>query len=297
MPNSITLAEKFLPILDGIYKKESLTARLLGANSNIRFTGGNAVEIFKTDMDGFANYSRSNGFVTGSVTAGWDKYTLAKDRGISLTVDAMDDEETLGMAFGTLASEFMRVHEVPELDAYRFAVMASTSGISSASAAIQVGTTDCVDLIDTAEQVMGDNEVPEEGRILYVSETFYNGIKHKITRYLANENGVNRNVEVFNGMPVVRVPAARFNTGVTLYDGTSNFGFVKASGSYPINFMIVHPSAVLPVVKHEVPRIWTPSQNINADAYKFDLRVYHDCFVMKQKKQGIYCHYSTSANA
>ena len=88
MANSITLAERFLPILDGIYKRESLTARLLGANANIRFTGGNAVEIFKTDMDGFADYSRSNGFVTGSVTAGWDKYTLAKDRGISLTVDA-----------------------------------------------------------------------------------------------------------------------------------------------------------------------------------------------------------------
>jgi hypothetical protein len=88
MANSISLAEKFLPILDGIYKKESLTARLLGANSNVRFDGGNAVEIFKTDMDGFGDYSRSNGFVTGSVTAGWDKYTLTKDRGISLTVDA-----------------------------------------------------------------------------------------------------------------------------------------------------------------------------------------------------------------
>lgn len=297
MANSITLAERFLPILDGIYKRESLTARLLGANANIRFTGGNAVEVFKTDMNGFANYSRSNGFVTGSVTAGWDKYQLAKDRGISLTVDAMDDEETLGMAFGTLASEFIRTKEVPELDAYRFAVFASTTGISSASAAIQVGTTDCVDLIDTAEQVMGDNEVPVEGRILFVSETFYHGIKAKITRYLANESGVQREVEMFNGMEVVRVPKGRFNTGVTLYDGTSNFGFVPASGSYPINFMIIHPSAVLPIVKHEVPRIWTPAQNINADAYKFDLRVYHDAFVMKEKKAGIYCHYSTSANA
>jgi hypothetical protein len=296
MANSITLAEKFLPILDGIYKKESLTARLLGANSNIRFTGGNAVEIFKTDMDGFANYSRSNGFVTGSVTAGWDKYTLSKDRGISLTVDAMDDEETLGMTFGTMASEFIRTKEVPELDAYRFAVMASTSGISSASAAIQVGTTDCVGLIDTAEEVMGDNEVPEEGRILYVSETFYHGIKSKITRYLANENGVQREVEVFNGMPVVRVPKGRFNTAVTLNDGTSAFGFVPTAGGHPINFLIVHPSAVLPIVKHEVPRIWTPSQNINADAYKFDLRIYHDMFILKQKTKGIYCHYSTTAN-
>ncbi len=297
MPNNIVLAEKFLPILDGIYAKESLTNRLLGANARIRFDGGNAVEIFKTSLDGFGDYNRSTGFPVGSVTSGWDKYTLSKDRGISLSVDAMDDEETLGMAFGTLAEEFIRTQEVPELDAYRFAAMASATGVDGASADITVGTTDCPGLIDAAEESMGDNEVPREGRILYVSEKFYHGIKSKITRYLANENGVNREIEVFNGMEVVRVPKTRFNTAITLNDGTSNFGWAVASGSYAINFMIVSPTAVLPVVKHEVPRIWTPAENINADAYKFDLRVYHDCFILKNKSKGIYVHRAATANA
>lgn len=174
--------------------------------------------------------------------------------------------------------------------------MASTSGVTTASADITIGTTDCPSLIDTAEQVMGDDEVPTEGRILYVSEKFYAGIKSKITRILANENGVNREIEVFDGMPVVRVPKNRFNTAITLYDGSTNFGYAVTAGGYAINFMIVHPSAVLPIVKHEVPRIWTPAQNINADAYKFDLRVYHDCFVLDQKVKGIYVHKAATAN-
>lgn len=297
MANSIALAERFLPVMDAIYKRESLTARLLGANSNIRFTGANKVEVFKTAMDGFADYSRSNGYVTGSVTAGWESYTLAQDRGIALPVDAMDNEETLGMAFGTLVGEFMRTKEVPELDAYRFAKMASTVGVSSANADITIGTTDVPSLIDTAEKVMGDDEVPYEGRILYVSETAYAGLKAKITRYLANENGVNREVEVFNGMPVIRVPKNRFNTTITLNDGSEAFGYTVTAGGYPINFMIVHPSAVLPIVKHEIPRIWTPAQNINADQYKFDLRCYHDCFVLDNKVKGIYVHRASTANA
>ena len=296
MPNTITLASKFLRILDGIYKRESLTAILEGANQNVKFNGGNKVSIFKTDMSGLADYSRATGFVTGSVNAGWDDYILSKDRGISLTVDAMDDEETLGMAFGTLASEFVRTKEVPEIDAYRFAVMASTTGVGGTSADITVGTTDCPVLVDQAEEQMGDDEVPEEGRILFTSEKFYAGIKSKITRVLANENGVNHEIEVFNNMPVVRVPKGRFNTAVTLYDGTSNFGFAPTAGGFAINFMIVHPSAVMPIVKHEVPRIWMPSQNINADAYKFDLRVYHDMFVLKNKVKGIYVHKATTAN-
>lgn len=297
MANNITLAEKFLPILDGIYKKESLTARLLGANANIRFDGANKVSVFETAMDGFGDYSRQNGFPVGSLTAGWEAYTLTKDRGVSIQVDALDNEETLGMAFGTLAGEFMRTKEIPELDAYRFAKFASATGVSGASADITVGTTDCPALIDTAEEIMGDDEVPVDGRLLYVSEKFYNGIKQKITRMLVNENGVNREIEVFNGMEVIRVPKTRFNTAITLNDGSSKFGYEVTAGGYAINFMIIHPSAVRPLVKHEVPRIWTPSQNINADAYKFDIRCYHDAFVLKNKVKGIYVHKASTANS
>ena len=253
--------------------------------------------MFKTSLDGLADYSRSNGFVNGSVTAGWESYTLSKDRGVSLSIDRMDNEETLGMAFGTLAGEFARVKEVPELDAYRFAKMASANGITSASAAITVGTTDVPGLIDTAEQVMGDAEVPTEGRILFVSEKAYAGLKSKITRYLRNEGDVNRNVEMYNDMEVVRVPKGRFNTAVTLYDGTSNFGFAPTAGGYPINFLIVHPSAILPVVKHEIVNIFSPDENQSADAWKVNIRLYHDIFVLDQKVKGIYCHYDTTANS
>lgn len=297
MANSITLAEKFLPILDGVYKRESLTARLLGANALIRFNGANKVSIFKTAMDGLADYSRANGFVNGSVTAGWEDYTLSKDRGIGLGIDRMDDEETLGMAFGTLAGEFARTKEVPELDAYRFAAMASANGISSASAAITVGTTDVPALIDTAEQVMGDDEVPYEGKILFVSEKAYAALKAKITRYLRNEGEVQRNVEMYNDMEVVRVPQNRFNTAVTLYDGSANFGFAPTAGGHKINFMIVHPSAVLPVVKHDIVKIFSPDENQTADKWLFQVRIYHDMFVLDQKVKGIYCHYDPTANS
>ena len=296
MPNSITLAEKYLPILDEVYKVASKTAILEGANSRIRFLGGNAVEIFKTAMDGLADYDRNNGFVKGSVTSGWEKLTLAKDRGLSLSVDAMDQEETLDMCFGTLAGEFMRTKEVPEIDAYRFAKMASTVGITSANADITVGTTDVPGLVDTATEVMDDEEVTQEGRLLFVSSKAYNGLKNKITRYLANEGTVNRNVEYYNDMQVIRVPQSRFNTAITLYDGSGNFGFVPTAGGYKINFMIVAPDAVVPAVKHEVARIWTPAQNLDADAYKFDFRVYHDLFVLDNKVKGIYLHRASTAN-
>lgn len=302
MSNSITLAEKYSPILDEIYKRESLTSRLDTPSNLVMWTGAQTAKIFKTSLDGLGDYDRSTGFVGGSINGSWESMQLAYDRGRSLSCDAMDNEETLGMAFGTLAGEFVRTKEIPEIDAYRFAKMASA--VTPVKADITVGTTDCVDLVDSAEETMGDNEVPYEGRILFVSEKFYHGIKAKITRYLANENGVQREIEMFNSMPVVRVPKGRFNTKIELLDGTSQgetaggwTNVPTVGSSYAINFMIVHPSAVAQVLKHRVPRIWTPDQNLNADAYKFDIRVYGDTFVKANKVDGIYVHSANTANS
>lgn len=297
MANVIALAEKYLPILDEIYKRESLTDILL-KDLTVRYTGANKIEVFETAMDGLADYDRNNGFVKGSVTSGWQGYELSQDRGISLSVDAMDNEETIGMAFGTLSGEFVRTKEVPELDAYRFAKMASATGIGAATPAdITVGTTDVPGLIEEGEEYMGDYEVTREGKILFVSEKCYRGLKSKITRIVANENGIDHNVEVYNDMRVVRVPKNRFNTAITLYDGSENFGFVPTAGGYPINFMIVDPKAVFGGVKHRVPRIFSPQVNQDADAWKFDLRVYHDFFVYKNKVKGIYLHRASTANS
>lgn len=180
--------------------------------------------------------------------------------------------------------------------------MASWSNISSTAADITVGTTDVPGLIDTAEEVMNDNEVPREGRIIFISEKAYNGLKAKITRYLANENGVNREVETYNGMRIIRVPKNRFNTAITLLDGVTSGqeagGYtVPASTSYPINFLMVHPSAVAQVVKHVIPRIFSPEVNQLADAWKVDYRIYHDNWVLDNKVKGIYLHKASTANS
>jgi len=294
MPNNIALAQKFLPIIDAAYKKESLTSRL--DTQNIEFIGADTIKVFKTDVPGFGDYDRSVGFPHADYASSWEYFQLTVDRGVSMVIDSLDDAHALGMPFGTLVSEFMRTQEVPELDAYRFAKYASTSNILSANADITVGTTDVPAAIEAAEQAMGDAEVPEDGRILYVSNKCYSAIKAKITRILANENGVQTQIESYDGMPVVRVPQGRFNTAITLYDGTSNFGFVPTAGGYKINFMIIHPSAVVQTVAHRLPRIFSPVENQAQDGWKFDMRLAHFAGVYDQKVKGIYLHRASTAN-
>lgn len=299
--NNIALAELYLPILDEVYKQESKTAILDATGARVDFMGGNKINLFKTSVNGLGNYNRNQGFVTGDVTGTWEQHELTQDRGRGFLVDDMDNEETLGMAFGTLAGEFIRTEVIPEIDAYAFSKMAGTSGILTGTPADLTASSGVPNLISEGQYQMGDAEVPEEGRILFVSELCYRYLKDGITRYVANsDTGINRTVETYDGMRVVKVPKIRFNTLITLYDGTTSGqeagGYVPTAGGFPINFMIVHPSAVMKIVKHEVPRVFAPNINQSADAWLFQYRIYHDLFVMDNHVQGIYMHTAATAN-
>ena len=134
MPNSIAYAQKFVPIIDNIYKAASVTAGM-DAATRPDFTGVNEVKVLKVSTTGLGDYSRANGYPKGDVTATWETMKLTEERGKEISVDRMDDEETLGLTFGTVTGEFMRLHVIPELDAYRFSKYASAAGISTATAA------------------------------------------------------------------------------------------------------------------------------------------------------------------
>lgn len=183
-----------------------------------------------------------------------------------------------------------------EVDSYVFAKLAGTAGISGTTGNITYGVTDVAGLIDAAEVQMDNDEVPYEGRILFASPACYAALKANIERRIINsEDNVNTNVEFYDDMRIIRVPLARFNTAITLnaptaHDGVG--GYTQTGNA--INFMIVHPSAVMKVLKHRVSRVFGPEQNFEADAFRVNFRVYHDLFVKDNKKKGIYLHAGTT---
>jgi len=292
MTQSIALAQKFQPILDEIYKASSLTARMDAKTKPVNFAGANVVQVFKTDPIGLGKYDRVSGYPAGQVVGSWETLTLATERGRSFVIDRMDDEETLGMAFGTLAGEFIRTKVVPEVDAYRFSKYASTASINAATP----GTLDAngiIKALDDAKLELDKDEVPAEGRLLYISDNCLNLLESKVSRFLGNENAVDKRVTKYSGMEVIMVPQTRFYKGITLDDGATvdAGGYSKTvSTGKDINFMIIHPTAVLQVAKHDSLKVFTPEQNQTTDGWLMQYRLYHDAFVYANKLNGIYLH-------
>ena len=166
--NAITLAKEYLPILDEVYASESLTSLLDVNQSNVRPTGrAGSFEIQKLSMVGLGTYNRTTGFPNGDITATWEEKTYAADRGRSFTLDAMDAEEAQLEAVKVL-SEFIRTKVVPEVDAYRFAAMASASGIGSASATL-ASAASVLAAWDVGIAAMGNAHVNQKNLVGYMS--------------------------------------------------------------------------------------------------------------------------------
>lgn len=296
MPNQIAKFKKYIDKLDEVYALASLTADLDGDTSLVQ-AGANANEIIipKMSMDGLGDYDRNSGYTSGDVTLTNETVTMNYDRGRKFSIDNMDDEETAGVAFGRLASEFVRTKATPEIDAFRFAKYAGTNGISKVEAGATLADGNAVlAALVAAVNKMDEDEVPQEGRILYITPSHYNAV-HAVD--------TTKSREILAGFDkIVKVPQRRFYTAIDLYDGkTDNSssdgvnekvgGYVKAETAKEINFMIIQKGAVLQYPKHIVDKVISPDDNQTSDSWLFFYRNYGLADVYENKVAGIYLHH------
>lgn len=286
MANTIELFKSYIPMLDEVYQNAALTSVLDGAAELAR-QGANANELIipKMSMDGLANYSRNGGYVSGDVTLTNESVKCNFDRGRMFSVDSLDNAETAGIAYGRLSSEFIRTKVVPELDAFRLAQYAGQDGIGSAEGNLATGAA-VVEALRVASNKMDEDEVPTEQRYLFITPTLMGLIEDLDT------TKSKKVLERFAS--VIRVPQTRMYTKITQRDGTTSGqtqgGYTKAEDGKNINFLLIHKPAVIQFQKHVAPKVITPEQNQDGDAWKFGYRNVGIADAYENKLAGIYLH-------
>ena len=304
MPNVIELVKKYLPILDEQYRLESKSAILDTPAEFVQQTrDAKKVKIAKMNVDGLVDYSRQNGFTSGSMELTWEEHEFKIDRGRALQVDSMDNLETFGLAWGRLAGTFQRDKVVPEIDAYRFSQYFKKAGYKKTTT---LSEENVLSVIDDIIAHMDDNEVPENGRMIFCNPTVYKYICNDktISKSLSVDDtmtkALNKNIYSYNGMPIFKVPSNRFYTDINLITGDEGAagGYEAAAGAKVIGLLIISKEAVIQIAKRNISRYWAPTRaemdatkadgvNPNADAWKFDFRNYHDAWVLDNKMDAI----------
>jgi hypothetical protein len=198
----------------------------------------------------------------------------------------MDNEETQGVLVGRLLGEYVRTKVVPELDAFRFAKFAAEANAANSTFGGFVGgnlTNGVVTLaaIRAGITKLDNNEVPPEGRFLFITPALLGSIEDLKT---------DESRAVLAGLTVVKVPQTRFYTAITQNAGATAGagGYAKANTADDINFMLVSNTAPVIFTKHLVSDVLSPDVNPDADAWVMKYRSYGLAEVLENKVGGIY---------
>ena len=287
MGNKINYAVLFSTHLAQKYSRELLSGGLTTANVN--FFGGNTIKIPFLSLRGYRNHSRAGGFNRQAVENGNLTKVLCHDRDVEFFVDEMDvDETNQVLAASHLTNIFETEHAIPETDAYRFSkIYQDFVSLGGEVDETELTRSNVLSVYDEYMQKMDEEEVPQQGRLLYVTPAVNKLLSqsaelNRIMNVIDDESRIKRAVRMLDEVEVIVVPCGRFKS---LYDFSD--GFSASPGAKQINMMLVAPSSVIAVNKHSYIKLWTPGSHTQGDGYLYQNRQYGDLFVIDSRLGGI----------
>ncbi|MBR3208891.1 MAG: hypothetical protein IKF82_01350 [Bacilli bacterium] len=323
--NNIQLITKYsTKAWDKVYKAESRAAILDGQDGvNIQWTGAKTVKIAKFQAGGLKNYYRNNngdarvkaadpannkpfGYQQSSVGLTWQERTVRMDRAAYYPIELFDNEETDGLTLGAATTEVSRTIIIPEVDAYCFSEIAAacSSDLGNLVDNVAVSKANAVEELNKGLLYFDNNEVPAEDQVIFVSPRYLNYLRNdntELNRFLMQadfKKDISYTVTSYEGRQLVVVPPQRFRTAFTTDTQSGEgygFGYYDETAeavvaSKDINFIICAKSAVIHVVKYNKVKILSGDVVLamGFDGYALFARVYHDLFVLDNKKYAIY---------
>jgi hypothetical protein len=290
--NSLATAQHYSAELDKVFEQKAVTGFFADNVLRAKFVGAKTVIIPSMDFVGLTDYDRDAGFTNGAVTISQESHNLSMDRARSLQIDREDMDETgvAGLA-GQVLGEYVRTKVVPECDAYVLSALAKIASDESqtepwnASKPYEVFTKMMLAVQDKAGY---DAEL-----VCFVDHNAYGALMNspEFTRSVTvsdfKQGGVDLKVKSINGVALIPVSSARMKSAYTFVKSEAG-GFTPDLSAKNVRMLMLPKKAAHLVKKSERMRIWTPEQNIDADAYKFDYRIYYDVLVNNSNKDSIY---------
>jgi hypothetical protein len=293
MANDISLPAGYENVLLEAYRKESLTSVLENTAP-----GGNIAQMEQLGTFYYPEYStgglgdvQANGKLPANsgVSLKWKPVNGNYDRGTILEVDEKTDAESFNIAFGQAANHLNRFKVVPEGDAFVFSAICASAGITSASKTFSDGAGMLAEL-NAQSTAMDEAEVPEEGRILFITPTLLGSVRDLDT--------TKSREALAQFSTIQKVPQSRFYSAIDMLDGVSadeQIGhYKKAAAAKDLNFMIVHKDAMILRWKFQAGNVISPQDNQTGFGYLYKYRKYGVCGVRENLGHYIAASYKAS---
>ncbi len=254
---------------------------------DVKFLNNNTVILPSLTVKGRANGDRDTiGSFARNFNNAEESKTLKTHRTWNTLVHPRDIDETNHVASIQNITKVMNEEQkFPEMDAEMITALFKLKNEKEAITADDVLTTaNVLTKFDALMDKMDEKRVPAAGRLLYVdtfTKTLIDTAKD-VVRQSGNQV-LGRTVSRIDEVEVIGVPTSAMKSEYIL---SATDGFSVAEGAKNVKMLLVHPSAVIPVITYDFAELGLPSA-LSQGKYTYFEESFEDVFIYDKKHDGI----------
>nr|DAF64076.1 MAG TPA: major capsid protein [Podoviridae sp. ctO1718] len=272
MAGGKNLATKYSNKVDERFTKQSQA--MMALNNDYEFTGVETVKVYSIPVVPLKDYSRSGSNRYGTpddLQRNVQTMTVKKDRAFTFIIDKGDKlQSQMVMDSGKALSRQTNEVMIPEFDAYCFKTLADAATEAGNSDSTAPTKNNAYELFLKGMESLGDNNVPDQGRVAFCSYAFANLLKQDsaFMKYgnTSQEMLIKGVIGEVDGAKIVKVPSSRLPAGCA--------------------FILCHPLAA--TAPKQLEEFKTHDNPPGISGWLCEGRFIYDCFVLDEKVGGIY---------
>lgn len=283
---ALNYAQQYARELANAYPNVLNFGKLWTNTTPYKVVDAKTIQIPKMTTSGRINGNRDAlGGFTRAFDNSWETKTLTNHRQWKTLVHPKDIEETNQVgSIANITKTFNETQKFPELDAMMISTLYSLKNAQEAVVQETVDLTPTLVLqkFDALMDKMDEALVPANGRVLYVDTFTKTMIDTTIAITRANgDKALSRAVTRIDEVEIISVPTALMKTA---YDFTT--GFAPGVGAKNIAMLLVHPSAILPVVSYDFVNLEAPTAHSEGKYLYFE-ESFEDVFILNARHNAI----------
>lgn len=264
-------------------------------SSKYKVVDAKTIKIPKLSTTGRVDGSRTKiGDFTQNFSNDWETKELTNHRVWQTLVHPMDVSQTNQVAsIVNITKTMNETEKFPELDAMMFSTLYKLKN------AIETIVPDKSELdskfalakFDAMMDAMDEGLVPPTGRKLYVDTYTKTLIDNAVAIVRTNGDKVlSRTVSRLDEVDIIGVPTTLMKTAYTFNDGKTSGqeagGITPKADAGDMAMILVHPSAILPVVSYQFAQLESPSA-LSQGKYVYFEESFEDVFILNERAAAI----------
>ena len=285
----LNYAKEYSQALAQAYPYTLYFGALWSSTKDVKFLNSNTVILPSLSVKGRGNGDRDS---IGSFSRNFNNHeeskTLKTHRTWDTLIHPRDIDETNHVASIQSITKVMNEEQkFPEMDAEMItALYALKNAIENITEGEVLDVANVLTKFDAMMDKMDEARVPAAGRLLYAdtyTKTLIDTAKEAARTLAATDKVVARSIERIGEVEIIGVPTSVMKSAFNL---KAEDGFEVAADAKDVKMLLVHPSAVIPVIAYDFAELGAPS-SLSKGKWTYFEESFEDVFIFDKKHNAI----------